>query len=222
MADNDVDHVRLLPSRYLIDRIPTYIITATYFGPAAIWLYWRYGRPETTQEQEASVDETKLEDPPLDSNAPNADTEHQMNEHHMHHGATHNVEDGHTMMHQHMHHHQHQHAQGGHHKMEHQMDHSEHHNVDEEQMPEHHMHQKAENEPSNDEEAQQMPEDQMTQDSSNGSPFYVSVLIGVTHCGAGCVLGDIVGEWIVYGTNVTINGRSLWPEFLIGTKSQSK
>jgi hypothetical protein len=145
-----------------------------------------------------------------------------MNEHHMHHGGTHNVEDGHTMMHQHIQHHQHQHAEGGHHKMEHQMHHGEHHNVDGEQMPGHHMHQKAENEPSNDEEAQQIPEHQMTHHSSDSTPFYVSVLIGVTHCGAGCVLGDIVGEWIVYGTNVTINGRSLWPEFLIGTKSQSK
>ena len=48
------------------------------------------------------------------------------------------------------------------------------------------------------------------------TPFYVSVLIGVTHCGAGCVLGDIVGEWLVYGTNVTISGRNLWPEMLIG------
>jgi len=50
--------------------------------------------------------------------------------------------------------------------------------------------------------------------------FYVSVLIGVTHCGAGCVLGDIVGEWIVYGTNVAINDRSLWPEMLIGISSE--
>jgi len=48
------------------------------------------------------------------------------------------------------------------------------------------------------------------------TPFYVSVLVGVTHCGAGCVLGDIVGEWIIYGTNVMINGRTLWPEMLIG------
>ena len=51
--------------------------------------------------------------------------------------------------------------------------------------------------------------------SKNTVPFYVSVLIGVTHCGAGCVLGDIVGEWIVYSTNVSISSRSLYPEFLI-------
>lgn len=38
---------------------------------------------------------------------------------------------------------------------------------------------------------------------------------GVTHCGAGCVLGDIVGEWLVYGIGVTINQRFIWPELLI-------
>src|SRR5277367_3680734 len=102
MADNDVDHVTFLLSLYLMDRIPTYIITATYFGPAAIWLYWRYGRPKTAQEQETLVDETKLKNPRLDGDAPNAYTEHQMNEHEhdMHHGGTHGVEDGHKMMHQ--------------------------------------------------------------------------------------------------------------------------
>jgi hypothetical protein len=57
--------------------------------------------------------------------------------------------------------------------------------------------------------------------SHQAIPFSVSVLIGVTHCGAGCVLGDIIGEWIVYGTNVMINGRSLWPEMLIGIPSNS-
>jgi len=48
------------------------------------------------------------------------------------------------------------------------------------------------------------------------TPLYISVALSVCHCGAGCVLGDIVGEWIVYATNVQINGRSLWPEMLIG------
>jgi len=51
--------------------------------------------------------------------------------------------------------------------------------------------------------------------SAQRVPFYVSVLIGVTHCGAGCVLGDIIGEWLVYSTNVSISSRSLYPEFLI-------
>lgn len=46
--------------------------------------------------------------------------------------------------------------------------------------------------------------------------MFATVTIAVCHCGAGCVIGDIIGEWIVYGAGVTINGRSLWPEYLIG------
>ncbi|KAL9072296.1 MAG: hypothetical protein Q9157_005145 [Trypethelium eluteriae] len=46
-------------------------------------------------------------------------------------------------------------------------------------------------------------------------PLLATVLIGVSHCGAGCVLGDLVGEWLVYGTNATINGQGIWAELLI-------
>ncbi|KAL8708517.1 MAG: hypothetical protein Q9220_006569 [cf. Caloplaca sp. 1 TL-2023] len=49
----------------------------------------------------------------------------------------------------------------------------------------------------------------------NGRPMWATVAIGVSHCGAGCVLGDLVGEWLVYGTSATINNRSIWPELLI-------
>ena len=46
-------------------------------------------------------------------------------------------------------------------------------------------------------------------------PMWATVAIGVSHCGAGCVLGDLVGEWLVYGTSTTINNRAIWPELLI-------
>ncbi|KAI9711692.1 MAG: hypothetical protein M1828_001803 [Chrysothrix sp. TS-e1954] len=46
-------------------------------------------------------------------------------------------------------------------------------------------------------------------------PYWATVLVGVFHCGAGCVLGDVVGEWLVYGTNASINGHSVWAELLI-------
>jgi hypothetical protein len=46
-------------------------------------------------------------------------------------------------------------------------------------------------------------------------PFWATVLIGVSHCGAGCVLGDLVGEWLVYGANPMIRGQNIWPELLI-------
>ena len=47
--------------------------------------------------------------------------------------------------------------------------------------------------------------------------MFATVTVGVCHCGAGCLLGDIVGEWLVYGTGAQIRGRMLWAEFLIGT-----
>ena len=75
------------------------------------------------------------------------------------------------------------------------------------QIQHNHMHM---SEPENRHAGQTIPE------RTNQTPLYISVALSVCHCGAGCVLGDIVGEWIVYATNVQINGRSLWPEMLIG------
>ena len=46
-------------------------------------------------------------------------------------------------------------------------------------------------------------------------PMWATILIGVSHCGAGCVLGDLVGEWLVYGTGAMINGHDVWAELLI-------
>ena len=31
------------------------------------------------------------------------------------------------------------------------------------------------------------------------APFPISVATGATHCGAGCTLGDILAEWLVFG-----------------------
>jgi hypothetical protein len=31
-----------------------------------------------------------------------------------------------------------------------------------------------------------------------GKPFYATVGVGATHCGAGCMLGDIVAEWLCF------------------------
>ncbi|KAF2479832.1 hypothetical protein BDY17DRAFT_326841 [Neohortaea acidophila] len=46
-------------------------------------------------------------------------------------------------------------------------------------------------------------------------PMIITLLVGVSHCGAGCILGDLVGEWLVYGTGAKINGHSIWAELLI-------
>lgn len=49
-------------------------------------------------------------------------------------------------------------------------------------------------------------------------PMFATVTVGVCHCGAGCLLGDIAGGWLVYGTGTQIRDHTLWAEFLIGMK----
>jgi len=46
-------------------------------------------------------------------------------------------------------------------------------------------------------------------------PFWQYVFKGVTHCGGGCTLGDIIGEWLVFWLGWTIAGIALWPELMI-------
>jgi uncharacterized membrane protein len=41
------------------------------------------------------------------------------------------------------------------------------------------------------------------------------VAVSATHCGAGCGLGDIIAEWVVFAGAFTIAGASIWPEYLI-------
>ena len=45
-------------------------------------------------------------------------------------------------------------------------------------------------------------------------PFSVSVGISDTHCGAGCALGDLIAEWVLFAVGVTIAGVALWPEYI--------
>ncbi|KIW03241.1 uncharacterized protein PV09_05462 [Verruconis gallopava] len=70
--------------------------------------------------------------------------------------------------------------------------------------------------------SQQSPADHQkhshhTHHGSSDRPMFATVTIGVCHCGAGCVLGDLVGEWIVYGAELAIGNppRALWVEFLL-------
>jgi hypothetical protein len=38
--------------------------------------------------------------------------------------------------------------------------------------------------------------------------------VGVSHCGAGCTLGDIIAETAIFALGITIAGRALWAEFI--------
>ena len=45
-------------------------------------------------------------------------------------------------------------------------------------------------------------------------PAWASTAVGVSHCGAGCTLGDIVAAVGVFLLGLEIGGRALWPELI--------
>jgi Domain of unknown function (DUF4396) len=50
--------------------------------------------------------------------------------------------------------------------------------------------------------------------ASREKPFYSSVAVSATHCGAGCVLGDVIAEFAIFFTAFTILGSTLAAEFV--------
>lgn len=50
--------------------------------------------------------------------------------------------------------------------------------------------------------------------SSSARPFYAGVAVGASHCGAGCVLGDIIAEFVIFFTGFTILGSVLATEYV--------
>jgi hypothetical protein len=53
-----------------------------------------------------------------------------------------------------------------------------------------------------------------SQYNQDRKPFWQSALIGDAHSGAGCTVGDFVGEWLVYLAGLTIAGSVLWANYL--------
>jgi hypothetical protein len=45
------------------------------------------------------------------------------------------------------------------------------------------------------------------------NPGWAAVATGVSHCGAGCTLGDIIAEWVVFALGLQIAGLALFPEY---------
>ncbi|MGH6990756.1 MAG: DUF4396 domain-containing protein, partial [Stellaceae bacterium] len=46
-------------------------------------------------------------------------------------------------------------------------------------------------------------------------PRWRSVFLSATHCGSGCVLGDIIGAPIVLASGLTIAGERLFGEYVV-------
>lgn len=51
-------------------------------------------------------------------------------------------------------------------------------------------------------------------DQAPGKPRWAGTALGVSHCGAGCTLGDIIAEFAVFGLGVTIAGQALFAEYI--------
>lgn len=51
-------------------------------------------------------------------------------------------------------------------------------------------------------------------DQPPDKPNWVTTAIGVSHCGAGCTLGDIIAEFAVFMLGFQLFGRALWPEYI--------
>jgi hypothetical protein len=167
-------------------RIPTYPITATYTGPLGLYLYFKYGRAKLPSELKKGMDHDHQHMDAMKHGDEEKVMEAGDHGHHMDPTMDHSNMDHSKMDHSNM-----DHAHMDHSKMEHSMDHSkmDHSTMDHSAHAGHSM--------------------------GAGLPFWAIVLIGVSHCGAGCVLGDLVGEWIVFGSGITINGTDTWPCLLL-------
>ncbi len=53
------------------------------------------------------------------------------------------------------------------------------------------------------------------EERSTEKPYWVTVAVGVTHCGAGCTIGDVVGATVVAAFGLEIAGLALWPEYIV-------
>lgn len=52
------------------------------------------------------------------------------------------------------------------------------------------------------------------EDQKKEQPYWQKVWKGVTHCGAGCTLGDLIAEWSVFGAAFTFFGARLYTNYI--------
>jgi hypothetical protein len=50
--------------------------------------------------------------------------------------------------------------------------------------------------------------------SNSAKPRWATLAIEVSHCGAGCTLGDVIAEWAIFALALTIVGRALFAEYV--------
>lgn len=53
----------------------------------------------------------------------------------------------------------------------------------------------------------------MTHGGMPPRPYWATVAVGATHCGSGCVLGDLIAEWAVFAAGWQLAGQALPAEY---------
>jgi hypothetical protein len=56
--------------------------------------------------------------------------------------------------------------------------------------------------------------DEPASPNERARPWWVTMAIEVSHCGAGCTLGDVISEFVIFGLGLTIAGRALGAEYV--------
>lgn len=51
-------------------------------------------------------------------------------------------------------------------------------------------------------------------DAPQRKPFWQTAFVADTHCGAGCTLGDLGAEWLVFFAALRIGGDAIWPDLI--------
>jgi hypothetical protein len=41
------------------------------------------------------------------------------------------------------------------------------------------------------------------------------IAVSASHCGAGCALGDVAGEWVVFAGSISVGGAALWAGYML-------
>jgi len=49
---------------------------------------------------------------------------------------------------------------------------------------------------------------------TRGKPRWAVMATEVSHCGSGCVLGDVISEFVIFALALTIAGTALWAEYI--------
>ncbi|KAG7006752.1 hypothetical protein G7Y79_00013g035240 [Physcia stellaris] len=186
-------HKKITSINVYVLRIPVWIINATYMGPVTLYLYFRYGRPSPPSSEAKGPSCHQANGAEKASGEPSPAEQNYHDRHEQPTELPNTDTEPHSQP----------------RCCEHESSPSTNSTSEPPRPPS--------SRPSEDTEKQPPDTDGMSHCHTSPSPrpFWATVLIGVSHCGAGCVLGDLVGEWLVYGTGASIASRSIWPELLI-------